>query len=87
MSRPAVPDLRAGLTHWQTLDGRPLIELPPKEISVVKLEFTPEEREIYHMVRNAGFESECSCAERIWQVEAKSQAIFNRFLRTGTVLK
>lgn len=32
------------------LDGKKLIELPPKEVTIRKLEFTPEEREIYSMV-------------------------------------
>ncbi|TFY57616.1 hypothetical protein EVG20_g8474 [Dentipellis fragilis] len=51
------------------LDGKHLIDLKPKEINMIKLEFTEEEREIYTMV------------------EARSQAIFNRYLRAGTVLK
>lgn len=32
------------------LDGKPLIELPPKAIVLHRLEFTEEEREIYSMV-------------------------------------
>ena len=32
------------------LDGKKLVELPPKDLQLVKLEFTPEEREIYHAV-------------------------------------
>jgi SNF2 family DNA or RNA helicase len=32
------------------LDGKRLIELPDKTISLVKLEFSEEEREIYKMV-------------------------------------
>ncbi|PCH44932.1 hypothetical protein WOLCODRAFT_145249 [Wolfiporia cocos MD-104 SS10] len=51
------------------LDGKRLIELPPKEVMLTRLQFTAEERDIYKMV------------------EVKSQAIFNRFLRAGTVLK
>ncbi|KAI0342316.1 hypothetical protein BDW22DRAFT_1395176 [Trametopsis cervina] len=51
------------------LDGKPLIELPPKIITLHKLEFTQEERDIYKMV------------------ETQSQAIFNKYLRAGTVLK
>jgi SNF2 family DNA or RNA helicase len=51
------------------LDGEPIIKLPPKEIKLVKLEFSKEERDIYDMV------------------EARNQAIFNRYLRAGTVLK
>ncbi|GBE87557.1 hypothetical protein SCP_1102340 [Sparassis crispa] len=51
------------------LDGKRLIELPSKEVNLVKLEFSLEERDIYKMV------------------ELQSQAIFNRFLRAGTVLK
>jgi SNF2 family DNA or RNA helicase len=31
------------------LDGKRLIELPPKSINLHKLEFSPEEREIYAM--------------------------------------
>lgn len=33
------------------LDGKTLVELPEKEIKLVKLEFSPEERQIYDMVR------------------------------------
>ncbi|TFK47603.1 P-loop containing nucleoside triphosphate hydrolase protein [Heliocybe sulcata] len=51
------------------LDGKRLVELPPKTVELRKLEFTTDEREIYNMV------------------EVKSQAVFNRFLRAGTVLK
>ena len=32
------------------LDGKKLIELPEKEVKLVKLEFSKEEREIYQMV-------------------------------------
>lgn len=51
------------------LNGMPLVQLPVKEIKLVKLEFSTEEREIYNMV------------------EARNQAMFNRYLRAGTVLK
>ena len=51
------------------LDGEPIIKLPNKEIKLVKLEFSPEEREVYKMA------------------ETRNQAIFNRYLRAGTVLK
>jgi SNF2 family DNA or RNA helicase len=33
------------------LDGKRLIELPPKDLSLVKLEFSQEEREVYNVVR------------------------------------
>jgi len=32
------------------LDGKQLIELPEKEVRLIKLEFSEEEREIYQMV-------------------------------------
>ena len=32
------------------LDGKRLIELPEKEVKLIKLEFSKEEREIYQMV-------------------------------------
>ena len=51
------------------MDGEPIISLPAKEVKLIKLEFSKEERDIYKMV------------------EARSQAIFNRYLRAGTVLK
>ncbi|EMD34880.1 hypothetical protein CERSUDRAFT_86316 [Gelatoporia subvermispora B] len=56
-------------TKNSMLDGKRLIELPDKEVNLVKLQFTLEERDIYKMV------------------EQRSQAIFNRYLRAGTVLK
>lgn len=37
-------------TKSSELDGKRLIELPPKEVELIKLEFTGEEREIYKMV-------------------------------------
>ncbi|KDQ22579.1 hypothetical protein PLEOSDRAFT_1109681 [Pleurotus ostreatus PC15] len=37
-------------TKSSELDGKRLIELPPKEVELIKLEFTAEEREIYKMV-------------------------------------
>jgi hypothetical protein len=33
------------------LDGKRLIELPDKAISLIKLEFSEEERDIYKMVK------------------------------------
>lgn len=51
------------------LDGEPIIKLPEKDIKLVKLEFSKEERDVYNMV------------------EARNQAIFNRYLHEGTVLK
>ncbi|KAK1219704.1 hypothetical protein PQX77_017565 [Marasmius sp. AFHP31] len=51
------------------LDGKRLIELPPRNVHLNKLEFSEEEKEVYEMV------------------ERKSQAIFNRYMRAGTVLK
>lgn len=38
------------------LDGKRLIELPNKIVTLVKLEFTQEEKEIYQMVRPIIFE-------------------------------
>lgn len=32
------------------LDGKNLIDLPPKEVVLLRLEFSEEEREIYSMV-------------------------------------
>jgi hypothetical protein len=68
------------------LDDKKLIELPTKHIEMEKLEFSKEELEIYQMVCSG---SVCirPVHYRIFQVEARSQAKFNRFLRAGTVLK
>lgn len=33
------------------LDGKNLIELPEKKVELCKLEFSQEERDVYHMVR------------------------------------
>lgn len=38
------------------LDGKVLIDLPTKEITLQRLEFTEEEREIYDAVGLVGFE-------------------------------
>ncbi|KAG9018867.1 hypothetical protein FRB90_008804 [Tulasnella sp. 427] len=51
------------------LDGRKLIELPPKEYFNPELALSQEESEIYTFL------------------QARSRAIFNKFLRQGTVLK
>jgi SNF2 family DNA or RNA helicase len=51
------------------LDGNPIIDLPEKEVKLVKLEFSKEERDIYKTI------------------EARNRAIFNSYLREGTVLK
>lgn len=67
------------------LDGKKLITLPQKTVELVKLEFCPEEREIYTAVSIA-----CRflfLSLHFQQVETKSQQIFNRFLRAGTVLR
>ena len=69
------------------LDGKRLIELPSKTVSLVKLEFSQEERDVYNMV--------CTQLGRVgplyifpfYQVEMGAQANFNKFLRAGTVLK
>ncbi|EIN08787.1 P-loop containing nucleoside triphosphate hydrolase protein [Punctularia strigosozonata HHB-11173 SS5] len=56
-------------TKTSMLDGKRLIELPPKEVLLERLEFSQEERDIYKFV------------------ESRSQAVFNRYLQAGTVLK
>jgi len=33
-------------TKNSTLEGEPILQLPPKEIEIVTLKFTPEEREV-----------------------------------------
>jgi hypothetical protein len=69
-----------------TLDGKRLIELPTKHVEMEKLEFSKEELEIYQMVCSASaYVRHTHC--HVFQVEARSQAKFNRFLRAGTVLK
>lgn len=70
------------------LDGKRLIELPDKTVNLMKLEFSEEERAVYKMASSASaslFLNGCSCF--YFQIEARSQATFNRFLRAGTVLK
>ncbi|KIO33869.1 hypothetical protein M407DRAFT_17469, partial [Tulasnella calospora MUT 4182] len=52
-----------------TLEGRKLIELPPKDYFNPEYQFSEEELEIYNFL------------------QARSRAIFNKFLRQGTVLK
>jgi hypothetical protein len=64
-----------------------LIELPPKEVTLIKLEFTPEEREIYKMVGIVDSPPSRILTVYCFKVEAKSQETFNRFRRAGTVLK
>jgi SNF2 family DNA or RNA helicase len=48
-------------TKYARLEGKPLLELPAKHIEIVRLKFTPEEREvsllIYLTSRN-GFDSD-----------------------------
>ncbi|KAF8176997.1 SNF2 family DNA-dependent ATPase [Pholiota molesta] len=36
-------------TKYARLEGKPLLELPAKHIEIVRLKFTPEEREVYDM--------------------------------------
>ena len=33
-------------TKYSTLEGKPLLELPAKHIEIVKLQFTPDERQV-----------------------------------------
>jgi SNF2 family DNA or RNA helicase len=61
----AVSRLQAVITSFllrrmknSMLDGKRLIELPDKTVSLVKLEFSEEEREIYRMVT---LNIPCSC--------------------------
>lgn len=77
---------RALLTLYKMLDGKRLIELPGKEVILHKLQFTQEERDIYKMVSALSFTRLVHLSNK-FQVEARSQATFNRFLRAGTVLK
>ncbi|KAF8488076.1 SNF2 family N-terminal domain-containing protein [Gautieria morchelliformis] len=51
------------------LDGKKLIELPPKDVVLRRLTFTQDERDIYDVI------------------EKRSQAIINKYLRAGTILK
>lgn len=40
-------------TQQNTLDsrGRPIVELPPKTVEIVRLELSPEEREFYEALK------------------------------------
>ena len=69
------------------LDGKRLIELPQKTVDLMKLEFSEEERVIYQMVHFHTHPPSLRHSLDVSQVEARSQAKFNRFLRAGTVLK
>lgn len=58
----AVSRLQAVITSFllrrmknSMLDGKRLIELPDKTVSLIRLEFSEEEREIYKMVRLNNF--------------------------------
>ena len=53
----------------------------------MKLEFSEEERVIYQMVHLHTHALSLRHSLDVSQVEARSQAKFNRFLRAGTVLK
>lgn len=52
-----------------TIDGRPILRLPPKTEQVVTIELSPDERSFYKTLEN------------------KSQVIFNKYLREGSVGK
>jgi SNF2 family DNA or RNA helicase len=63
----AVSRLQAVITSFllrrmknSMLDGKRLIELPEKTVSLVKLEFSEDEREIYKMVTPSN-PSSCAC--------------------------
>jgi hypothetical protein len=80
----------AGVIYRRTkefmLDGKKVIELPKRTEEWILLEFMPEERamylSIYHIIRTSS-----KLELRYDFVEKKAQAVFNRFLQAGTVLK
>jgi hypothetical protein len=69
------------------LDGKKLIELPSKDVILRKLTFTQDERDIYDVVRllHPSFSSFLVLTKV--QIEKQSQAIINKYLRAGTILK
>jgi len=70
------------------LDGKKLIELPPKDVVLRKLTFSDDERDIYNAARTLPSSWWRNHPERgIPQIEKQSQAIINKYLRAGTVLK
>lgn len=74
-------------TKNSTLDGEPLLQLPPKEIEIVKLQFTKEEKDV-------SGPSFCS-GKKIWMVsiqiydffESKTKLRVNKFIKENTVVK
>lgn len=63
LANTAVTRLQAILTTFvlrrmkdSMLDGKKLIELPPKTIDLVRLDFMDEERQVYDIVSKLSFE-------------------------------
>ena len=69
------------------LDGKKLIELPPKDVVLRKLTFSQDERDIYDAVGSSICQTCTTTLSVTIQIEKQSQAIINKYLRAGTVLK
>ncbi|KAJ7131709.1 SNF2 family DNA-dependent ATPase [Mycena crocata] len=61
-------------TKNSTLEGKPILQLPPKDVEIVKLQFSDEERET------------CSCLA-VHSFEKRTKIRLNRFIRDGTLVK
>jgi len=73
------------------LEGKPILQLPPKTIELVELEFSPEEREVCIDLVAFGEISTKLASIFFWQiynkVEVRQQQKMSKFLKSGTVMK
>ena len=64
------------------LDGKPLIQLPAKNIELIELDFSEEERAVYSMV-----EQKVRQRDSRSPLTLQAQDVFNRYRKAGTVMK
>lgn len=74
-------------TKDSELDGRKIIVLPSRREEWIELDFMPEEREMSVFLFIAYHQLSLILPLSYNFVEARAQAVFNRFLAAGTVLK
>lgn len=69
------------------VEGRRILELPPKEIEIVELEFSAEERQVNSRLIKAGASVLTYYTEIYETIELRQQQKMSKFLKAGTVMK
>ena len=84
---------RAGLiTGIGMKEGKPILELPPKHVELVRLEFSEDERQVCTFMPGSVVlcpdQRDAICIAQLYEhMQRRAQVELNRFIRNGSVIK